>query len=174
MTQNSTARRVKDAEDQASLVQRESQERVLGMEAESATSLASAREETEALVRKIALLHGELAEVRRAREVAKETTRGLSSMVADAEWQWEESKRGHWEQLEELILLQTRGSELCLAIIGPPQVRNHLLEGMRIAALRHTKMAGELAMLLTVMSYAMEFALGARSMKPYGWKLWMS
>jgi hypothetical protein len=50
MTQNSTARWVKDAEDQASLVQRESQERVLGMEAESATSLASTREETEALV----------------------------------------------------------------------------------------------------------------------------
>jgi hypothetical protein len=42
--------------------------------------------------------------------------------------------------VQELTLLQTRGSELCLAKVGPSTVWGHLLEGMQIAAGRHTKM----------------------------------
>jgi hypothetical protein len=83
----------------------------------------------------------------RAHEVSEETARGLSNTVANAERWQEESERGRREQLEELTLLQTRCSELCLTIVGPPQVRNHLSEEMRIAALRHTEMAEEFAIL---------------------------
>jgi hypothetical protein len=43
-------------------------------------------------------------------------------------------------------------------------VRNHLSEGMRIAALHHTKMAGELATLRTVESYTAEFALAQQNL----------
>jgi hypothetical protein len=39
-------------------------------------------------------------------------------------------------------------------------VRNHLSEGMWIAALCHTEMARDVAALRTVVSSAMEFALG--------------
>jgi hypothetical protein len=55
--------------------------------------------------------------------------------------------------------LQTQGSKLCFAIVGPPWARNHLLEGMQITALHHTEMAGELAAVLTTMSSTVEFAL---------------
>jgi hypothetical protein len=130
------------------------------MEAENAVALASAHKNVEGLVRKIALLEGELVEERRARELAKENSRGLSDAVADAERRWEVSTREHWEQFEELTLLQTRGSELCHAIIGPPRVRNHLSEGMRLAALHHTEMAGELAVLWVMVSSTAELLLG--------------
>jgi hypothetical protein len=70
------------------------------------------------------------------------------------------SERERWEQFEELTLLQTRGSDLCLAIVGPPRVRNHLSEGMRSAAHHHTKMAGELATLRAAVSSAVESVLG--------------
>jgi hypothetical protein len=55
---------VNDVEDQATLAEREAQERVSRVEAESTVVLASAHEETEGLVRKIALLESELAEAR--------------------------------------------------------------------------------------------------------------
>jgi hypothetical protein len=70
--------------------------------------------------------------------------------------QWEVSESECWEQFEELTLLQTRGSELCLAIVSPPSVWNHLSEGMWVAALCHTKMAGELAALWAAVSSAGE------------------
>jgi hypothetical protein len=82
------------------------------------------------LVRKISLLEGELVEARQAREVAEENFGGLSDVVTDAERWQEESERECQEQFEELTLVQTQGSKLCLTIIGPPRVRNHLLEGM--------------------------------------------
>jgi hypothetical protein len=98
--------------------------------------------------------------VGRAHEVAEENARGLSDTTVDVELWWEESKRGHQEQLEELTVLQTRGFELCFSIVGPPRVRNHLSEVMWIAALHHTKMAKELASLRMTMSFAVEFTLG--------------
>jgi hypothetical protein len=49
-------------------------------------------------------------------------------------------------------------SELCLAIIDRPRVRNYLSEGMRAAALHHTEVVRELAALQAVVSSAVEFA----------------
>jgi hypothetical protein len=62
------------------------------VEAENATALASAHVDVEGLVQKIALVMGELAEVRRAREVAEEKSRGSSDAVANAGHWWEESE----------------------------------------------------------------------------------
>jgi hypothetical protein len=108
VVQDSTALRIKDAEDQA------------------------------ALSETIALLEGELVVEHRAREV---------------------SKRERREQFEELTLLQARGSELCHAIVSPRQARHDLFEGMRLAALCHTEMAGELAALGAAVSSTVESAL---------------
>jgi hypothetical protein len=58
-------------------VEREAQERVLRVKVESVVVLASSREEIDSLVRKIALLEAELAEVRQDHELAEETARGL-------------------------------------------------------------------------------------------------
>jgi hypothetical protein len=59
---------------------------VTGVEAESATTLASTHEEAEGLVQKIILLEGELAEARRAQEVAEENSHGLSDVTTNANW----------------------------------------------------------------------------------------
>jgi hypothetical protein len=48
-------------------------------EMESVVVLASVWEDAEGLVRKVALLEGELAEARQAREVAEEKVRNMSS-----------------------------------------------------------------------------------------------
>jgi hypothetical protein len=62
--------------------------------------------------------------------------------------------------VQELTLLQTRGSELCLAIVGPPMVRGHLSEEMQSAIVCHTDMARILAMLRAVVSSTMQYVLG--------------
>jgi hypothetical protein len=160
VAQDSAALCVKDVEDRATLAEREALEMVLRVEAKNAVVLASAREDAKGLVRKIALLKGKLAEERRAREVAEENSCDLSKIVADAERQWEVSERERQEQFEELSLLQIQGSEVCHAIAGPPRVRNHLCEGMQLAALSHTEMARELATLRAVVSSAAESAFG--------------
>jgi hypothetical protein len=79
--------------------------------------------------------------------VAEEKSCGLSDAATNAECRWEVSKKECREHFEELTLLQTRGSELCLAIVGPPRVRNHMSEGMQIAALLHIEMAREFVVL---------------------------
>jgi hypothetical protein len=61
---DSAALRVKDVKDQDTLVEREAWESVLRVEVENTVTLASAREDVEGLVQKIALLEGELAEER--------------------------------------------------------------------------------------------------------------
>jgi chromosome segregation ATPase len=66
--------------------------------------LASAHEEVEGLVQKITLLEDELTEVRRAREVAEESSRGLSDKVANAERRWEVSKRDTRSSLRSYLL----------------------------------------------------------------------
>jgi hypothetical protein len=76
-------------------------------------------------------------------------------------------REGHRERFEELTLLQTEGSELCLAIVGPAWVRNHLSEGMRITALHHTEMVGELAIRRVAMSSAVELVLGCSPDKTF-------
>jgi hypothetical protein len=74
-------------------------------------------------------------------------SQGLSDAMVDAEQLWEESERECQERVQELTLLQPRGFELCPAVVGPPRVRSHLSEGMRLAALHHTEMAKQVAML---------------------------
>jgi hypothetical protein len=96
---------VKDVEDQATLAEREAQERVLRVEAESTMAVASAHEETDGPVWKIALLEGVPTEVRRAHKVAEETSHGLSDTAADAKRWQEDFERGRREQMEELTLL---------------------------------------------------------------------
>jgi hypothetical protein len=105
VTQDSNTTWVKEAEDRATMMEGKAQERLLRVEKKSTMARAYAREEIESLVRKVALLEGELAEVHRAHEVAEETACGLSDAAADPERWQEESKRGRQEQLEELTLL---------------------------------------------------------------------
>jgi hypothetical protein len=112
------------------------------MEAENAVALASAHKNVEGLVRKIALLEGELAAEHRAREVSERECR---------------------EQFEELTLLQTRGPELCHAIIDPPCARHHQSEGMWHVALDHTEMVGEFTIIQATVSSTAESALGCSS-----------
>jgi hypothetical protein len=97
VTWDSTAALVKDAKDRAALTGNEVQERVSRVDEDSIMALASACNEIESIVRKVTLLEGELAEVRWAREVAEETTHGLSDTVTDAKRRQEESERGHRE-----------------------------------------------------------------------------
>jgi hypothetical protein len=63
---DSVATLVKDVEDRTALAEREAQERVSRVAAESTAALASGHEDVEGLAQKIALPEGELAEVRRA------------------------------------------------------------------------------------------------------------
>jgi hypothetical protein len=123
MAWDSTNLRIKGAKDWAALAERDAQERVSLAEVENSIALSSARADTEDLLRKLILLEDKLAEECRVRET---------------------SEREHREYFEELTLLQTQGSKLCHAIIGPPRAR-HLSEEMCLVALRHIEMAGELA-----------------------------
>jgi hypothetical protein len=67
--------------------------------------------------------------------------------------QWlEVSQRECREQVKELTHLQNQGSKLCLAIVGPPKMRGHLLEGKQIAAINHVEMAEGLASLQAAVS----------------------
>jgi hypothetical protein len=122
-------------------------------------ALASAHEDVEGLVQKITLLEGKFAEEHWAREVVEENSHSLSEVAVDAEHWWVVSKRECKKQFEELTLLQTWSAELCHAIVGPPLVRNQLLEGMQLAAFHHTEMAGE---------------LGTHPTRSSTWKLWVS
>jgi hypothetical protein len=61
--------------------------------------------------------------------------------------------------VQELTLLQTRGFELCLAIVGSPMVQDHLSEGMRSVAVYHTEMVGQRAALWVVVSSVMQSML---------------
>jgi hypothetical protein len=66
------------------------------------------------------------------------------------------SKREHRAHFVELTLLQTLGSELCHATIGPPWAKHNLSEGMRLEALRHNEVARELTVFRAVMSSVAE------------------
>jgi hypothetical protein len=114
-------------------------------EVEDATTLVSTREDVEGLVRKVSLLKGELTEARWAREVTEEKFYSLSDASADGAQWLVVSEMDRREQFEELSLLRAWGAELCLAIVGPSRVRNHLLERMRAATIRHIEMVGEVA-----------------------------
>jgi hypothetical protein len=72
----------------------------------------------------------------------------------------EVSERERREQFEELTFVQTRGFELCHAIVGPPRVRHRLPEGVRLVTLCHTEMAIELTALWPAVSSSIELVLG--------------
>jgi hypothetical protein len=150
---------IKDAEDRAALAERKAQDRVPRVEMENATTLASANEDAKGHVWKITLLEGELGGAPDSRGGRVEfpwlVQRGSRCRAVAGG-----VREGVWEQFVELTLLQTRGSKLCLSIVGPPWVRNHLSEGMQIAAPRLTEVAGELSTLRSVVTSVVEFALG--------------
>jgi hypothetical protein len=136
MAQDSTNLHIKGIVDRAALVEQEALEPVSRAKAENSTVLSSARADAEDYARKVILLKDELVEERQAMET---------------------SEREHREHFEELTLLQTRGYEVCHAIIGPPRARQ-LSEGMRLAALCHTEIAGELTTFRAAVSFT---AVGA-------------
>jgi hypothetical protein len=106
--------------------------------AENTTTLASACEDNKGFVPMIALLVGELTVEHRAREV---------------------SERERQEQFEELTLLWAQSSEVCHTIVSPRWAMHDLFEGMWLAALCHTEMAGELATLGAAVSSTTESVL---------------
>jgi hypothetical protein len=85
VTRDSATILVKDVVDWAALAERKALERVSRVEVENAVALASTCKDAEGLLRKIALLEGELAEVHPAREMAEENSCGLSGAAVDAE-----------------------------------------------------------------------------------------
>jgi hypothetical protein len=93
MAQESTTAVVRDVEDRATLAEMEARARVLRVEAESAAALASAPGEEEGFTQRIALLEGELAEPRQARDMTKENSRGMSDVAVNTEQRCEESER---------------------------------------------------------------------------------
>jgi hypothetical protein len=129
-------------------------------EVENVTVQASVREDTEGLICKVALLEGELAEERQAQEMVEEKFHSLSDALADGVWRLVVSEMEHREEFEELSLLRAWGVELCLAIVGPSQVRSHLSGSMQVPALHHTEMARELTTLQVVVSSIAELVLG--------------
>jgi hypothetical protein len=84
VARESTKTVVRDAENWATLAEREARERVLRVEVESASMLTSTHEKAEDLVWRITLLEGEVAEAHWDREVAEENSQGLSNATADA------------------------------------------------------------------------------------------
>jgi hypothetical protein len=80
------------------------------------------------------------------------TIQGLSDRVINADRRWKEAQRQCQELVEELTLLQASASVLCQAMVGPPKVRSHLLEGIWVATTRHTVMAKQLTMLWVAVS----------------------
>jgi hypothetical protein len=83
--------------------------------------------------------------------VAKGRFRSLSDVVADGAQWLVVNEREHREQFK----------QLCLTIVGLPRVRSHLLMGMCVVALHHTKIAGELEALRAAVSSVMNFLVGS-------------
>jgi hypothetical protein len=156
-----------EVETQTTITKREAWETVLRMEVESATMMASTHGEAEGFDRRTALLEGELMDAWRARDTAEANPQSLSSVVADVDRREEEAERDCWEWVQELTLLQTQGSNLCQAIVGPLKLRGHLSNWMRIAAACHTEMVEQLTALQAVMSSAAQSMLGHSPTKPF-------
>jgi hypothetical protein len=129
-------------------------------EVENVVVLVSIWEDDEGLVRKVALLEGELAEGRQAREVAKENFCSLSDASPDGARRLVVSEMERWEQFEELSLLWALDAELCLTIISPSQVRSFLIVRMQVTALHHTGVVRDLTTHRAAVSTAMELVLG--------------
>jgi uncharacterized protein YigA (DUF484 family) len=80
--------------------------------------LASPHGEADEVARRVSLLEGKLAVARQARDVVEAKLSTLADKAVTTDQRREEAK-GQCEHLvEELTLLQLRGAELCLAIVG--------------------------------------------------------
>jgi hypothetical protein len=121
---------------------------------------ASVLEDAEGLICKVALLDGQLAEACQVREVADEKFCSLSDALVDCVRWLVVFEIERQEHFEELSLLRAWGAELCLDIVGPSHVRNHLAARMRAANLQHTEMIGELIVLEAVVSSTTGLVLG--------------
>jgi hypothetical protein len=96
-----------------------------------------------------------LTETATALVSAREDAEGFARKIALLEDELVVERRAR-----ELTLLQTRGSELCHIIVSLTWARHHLSKGMRLVALHHTEMAGELASLLAIVPSVAESVLG--------------
>jgi chromosome segregation ATPase len=83
------------------------------VEVESTASLASARREAEGFTQRVAILVGELVDACQARDTTQAIIQDLSDKAPNIDRQQEEAERKCRELVQELTLLQTRGSELC-------------------------------------------------------------
>jgi hypothetical protein len=151
---------IKEAEAHATLAESVDQERVSKAEAKSAASLASTREEADGFTRKVDLLEGELADASKAQDTAEANFSGLCDRVVDVNRWQKDVERLCRDLVQELILLQNMGFELCQAIVGPSTLWGHQSEGMRIDSIRHTEMVGQVVALQVMVSSAMQSALG--------------
>jgi hypothetical protein len=91
-------------------------------EAKSVAVPVLARGDAKGLIRKVALLEGELVEAQRAQDVARERVHHFSISSVEGARRLMASETEHQEQFEELSLLWSWGVKLCLSIIGPSQV----------------------------------------------------
>jgi uncharacterized protein YigA (DUF484 family) len=90
------------------------------MAKERAILLASAHGEADEVAWKVSLLEGKLAVARQAWDAAEAELPNLVDKAATSDRRWERAKRQCECLVEELTLLQIRGSELCLTIVGAP------------------------------------------------------
>jgi hypothetical protein len=129
-------------------------------EVESITVLASVRGDAEVLIRKVALLDGELMNTHWSWEKAKEKVHSLSCSSAVGTRWLVSSEMEHQEQFVELSLVRAWGTGLCLTILGPSAEKRPLTMRMWATTLRHTRVVEELTVLRVDVSSTTELMLG--------------
>jgi hypothetical protein len=134
--------------------------------------LASTCGEAEGFTRWVTLLDCELTDACQARDMAKASFWGFSSVVGDADWWCEEAERECQELVQELTLLN-QGIYAMPSHSRSFEGGGSTIKGMQIAAILHNEMAEQLAMLWAVVSSHGPCSC-ARLLKPSGWTLWMS
>jgi hypothetical protein len=129
-------------------------------EMESIAVLVSACGDAEGLVRKVALLEGELMAAHRAWEKALEKVCNLSNSLADAVHRLVVSETEHREQFREISFLWAWGAELCLTIVSLSTVKSPLMARMRVTTLHRARVVEELTVIRATVSSAVELVLG--------------
>jgi hypothetical protein len=118
-----------------------------------------------------ALLEGEIAEARRAWEVAEERFFRMMNSSSEGVQRLVAYKVGHHEQFTDLSLLWIWGIELCLAILALLPGRTPLPKRMWTAILHHVRVTRELAALWAAMSSSTERVLGHLTGETFGMKV---
>jgi hypothetical protein len=132
---------------------------VEGMAREKVAMLATAHDEAAGATQRVCILGDELATARQAKDVAEEKIWSLAAEVAMTNQRWEAAKEQCEHLVHELTLLNIRGSELCITIIGaPPLTPLHV--GMRFVVAQHTEVATWLSALWLAVSLAAQSILG--------------